>query len=103
MKKTTKRLNHLFIKKTLELNKEQIRKYSVKKIGLFGSYRKGTFTPKSDIDILVKLKKPTFDNYMDLKFYLEKLFGKKIDLITEESVKPALRHIKEEALYAKGI
>ena len=101
MKKT--KITPLLIKKTLETNKEQIRKYSVKKIGLFGSYRKGTFTAKSDIDILVKLKKPTFDNYMDLKFYLEKLFGKKIDLITEESVKPALKHIKEEALYAKGI
>lgn len=97
------KLTSIFIQRTLEKNKEQIRSYSVKKIGLFGSYRKGTFTPKSDIDIVVKLKKPTFDNYMDLKFYLENLFGKKIDLITEDSIKPALKHIKEEALYVKGI
>ena len=30
----------------------------------------------SDIDFLVEFEKPDFDNFMDLVFYLEKLFGR---------------------------
>lgn len=101
--KRKKKLTALFIRKTIGANKLQIHKYSVKKIGLFGSYLKCTQHEKSDLDFLIKLSKPTFDNYMELKFYLEKLFGRKVDLVTEENVKPALKYIKEEALYAKLI
>ena len=43
--------------------------YSVRRIGLFGSFRRGSANNDSDVDILVELDRPTFDNYMDLKFY----------------------------------
>ena len=94
-------LNSKFIIKKIEENKYNIHKYSVKKIGLFGSYLKNNPNKRSDIDFIVRLDKPTFDNYMELKFLLEKMFHKKIDLVTEESLKPALKYIKEDALYAK--
>ena len=57
----------------IEENKEKMRKFGVKRIGLFGSYIKGEQKQKSDIDILVEFKKgmKTFDNYMELKFFLE--------------------------------
>ena len=53
----------------IEQNLETIKKYSVKRIGLFGSYVKNKQTKKSDIDIVVEFKKgkKTFDNYMELK------------------------------------
>ncbi len=89
--------------KTIELHSQQLRKYHVKKIGLFGSFLKNKKKKKSDIDFLVVLQEPTFDNYMGVKFLLERLFHKKIDLVTEESLKPALRYVKKEALYAKRI
>ncbi len=73
----------------------------VQKIGLFGSYIRGTVTPDSDIDFLVVLDKPSFDGYMDLKFYLEDLFGHKVDLVLEKSIKPRLRpYIMAEVVYA---
>jgi len=40
---------------------------------------------------------------MDLKFLLEKMFGKRVDLVSEDSLKPALRYVKKEALYAAGV
>ncbi len=89
--------------KTIEEHREDMRRYSVKKIGLFGSFSKGMQRKRSDLDFLVAFDSPTFDNYMDLKFFLEKIFRKKVDLVAEDSLKPAFKHVKEEAIYAKGI
>lgn len=84
-------------------NREQIRKYGVDEIALFGSYSRTEETPHSDIDILVKFKKnmKSFDNYMDLKFFLEDLFGIKVDLTTSESIKPEFsKMIEQDLVYA---
>jgi len=90
------------IKQTLKERMPEIKeKYGVKNLYIFGSYVRGEQTPKSDIDILVEFEKgkKSFDNYMDLKFYLEDLFGKKVDLIIKEAVKPRLKkYIYEEAI-----
>jgi len=37
---------------------------------------------------------------MELKFLLERLFRRKVDLVVEDSLKPALRYVKKEAVYA---
>ncbi len=74
-------------------NKSAIEKYGVARIGLFGSYSRNQQTVNSDVDVLVRFKKErkTFDNYMDLKFYLEDLLGKKVDLIIVENIKVELK------------
>ena len=54
--------------------------FEVEKIGLFGSYAKGTQTDESDIDIYVEFKHKTFDNLAGLWNFLEELYHKKIDL-----------------------
>lgn len=72
------------------------KEYSVKKIGVFGSYAKGTQTESSDIDILVEFKDPTYDNLIDLAFYLEDLYRKKINLITLKGMSPYLLPIVEK-------
>lgn len=82
--------------KILELmheNQEEIEKYGVKKIGLFGSFITNKQKSNSDIDILVEFKKgkKTFDNYMDLKFFLEDLFKRDVDLVVKESLKVNLK------------
>ena len=102
-KNANKHLSAKKIIKTLEEHKDEIRKHGVKKIGLFGSFSKKTQHRKSDLDFLVQFKYPTFDNYMDLKFLLEKLFHRKLDLVTEEGLKPSLQHIKKEAIYAERV
>lgn len=68
-----------------------LKKYKVRKIGLFGSYAKGVQNKKSDIDFLVEFKEPTFDNFMDLVFALEKLFKRKVDLITNGNLSPYIQ------------
>ena len=59
------------LKRLQEHQEEMHTRFSVKRIGLFGSYLFGNETEKSDIDLIVELSEPSFDNYMDLKFYLE--------------------------------
>ena len=70
----------------LKANNKILKKYHVKKIGLFGSYSRNENDEKSDIDFIVDLNPPSFDNFMDLSFKLEDLFNKKIDLVTENSI-----------------
>lgn len=76
-------------------------RFSVTKIALFGSFARGDDHADSDIDILVEFAKPTFDNYMDLKFYLEDLLERPVDLVMADTVKPRIQSaIESEALYA---
>ncbi|MBI2675927.1 MAG: nucleotidyltransferase family protein [Candidatus Aenigmarchaeota archaeon] len=91
------------ILKSIEKHRKDIRSYGVKRIGLFGSHLKGTSHKKSDLDLLVTFYQPTFDNYMGLKFFLERLFRRKVDLVIEESLKPAFRYVKKEAMYASEL
>ncbi|MDI6737190.1 MAG: nucleotidyltransferase domain-containing protein [Nanoarchaeota archaeon] len=99
MRKLTKRQ----ILRTLEINRNEIKGFGVKKIGLFGSYLKGRPRSKSDVDILVRFGKPTFDGYMGLKFMLERKLRRKVDLVSEDSLKPALKYVKEDAAYVKRL
>ncbi|MEH7444252.1 nucleotidyltransferase family protein [Heyndrickxia sp. MSNUG] len=68
-------------------------KYGVKRIGLFGSYSRGEQKDSSDIDVIVEFNDSqlSFDNYMDLKFYLEDTFQKPVDLVIINDIKPALK------------
>ncbi len=96
-----RQLNTETIIDRLEKNLDKIHTYGVQRIGLFGSFSKGRQSKRSDIDLLVKFKEPTFDNYMDLKFFLEKILKKKVDLVSEDCLKPSLEYIKKEAIYAE--
>lgn len=66
-------------------------RFGVKSLGLFGSIARGEASPRSDVDILVEFNAPSFDHYMDLKFYLEERLGRPVDLVLKGSLKPALR------------
>lgn len=65
--------------------------YNVEKIYLFGSVLNSNFNNESDIDLLVKFKSielsKYFDNYIDFKENLEKLFGRKVDLVEEQTLR----------------
>ncbi|MDO9287780.1 MAG: nucleotidyltransferase family protein [Thermodesulfovibrionales bacterium] len=78
-------------------------KYHVQRIGVFGSFARGEEKEGSDIDVLIELedKYETFDNFMDLKFFLEDLFKRKVDLVTVEALRPQLKdNILGEVVYA---
>jgi predicted nucleotidyltransferase len=56
--------------------------YGVRKIGLFGSYAKGTFDETSDVDVIVEFERPLGFKFIELTEYLERLFGRKVDVLT---------------------
>jgi hypothetical protein len=81
--------------------KEITERFAVRQIGLFGSHLHGAATEQSDVDILVELAHPTFDHYMDLKFFLEDQLGRPVDLVLADSLKPRLKPIiTREVAYA---
>ena len=84
------------IEQTLRNQEDALRKYSVKWLGLFGSYVKEAAREDSDIDLIVEFEKLSFDNYTGLRIFLEDLFEKKIDLVISNSVKPRLKPIIEK-------
>jgi len=77
-------------------------KFGVEEIGVFGSYARGEETADSDVDILIKFKKPSFDALMGAYLYLEKILNKKIDLVTKHRHLSSrfLKIIEKEIIYA---
>jgi uncharacterized protein len=78
-----------------------LRNMGVISLAIFGSVARNEARPDSDVDLLVEIEAPvTFDRYMDVKFYLEDLLNKPVDLVTALSLKPQLRSIVErEAIH----
>ncbi len=82
------------IERKLEEKKEQIKRvFHIKEIGIFGSFIRGEQTASSDIDVLVEFEKghKDFFNYMRLKYYLEELLGRNVDLVIKNAVKSRLK------------
>ena len=81
-------INKASLLESLKLHQKEIKAYGVKSLGLFGSFVRNTPNENSDIDLLVDFEphKKTYDNFMDLSFFLENLFGRKIELVTPQSL-----------------
>jgi len=90
------------ILKTLRAHRDELRqRFGVKSLAVFGSVARGEARPDSDVDILVEFEgRATFDRYMGLKFFLEDLLGRRVDLVTRKALKPRLRpYVEQEAIY----
>lgn len=76
------------------------RRFGVRHLGLFGSTARDEAREDSDVDVLVEFKEPaSFDGYMGLLFYLEELFGRKVDLVTETGLKSQARpHVEKDLI-----
>lgn len=89
----------------LKKNKTIIKeRFGVKKIGIFGSVARGEAKDESDVDVLVEFErgKTSFDNFMDLSFFLESLFGRKVDLITTTGLHKYIRpYVKKEVIWCE--
>ena len=85
-------MNATTIVQTLEREFATLKeRYGVKSLGVFGSMARDDASPHSDVDILVEFDAPSFDHYMELKFYLEERLGRPVDLVLKKCLKPALR------------
>jgi hypothetical protein len=96
-------LNRETILRTLEEHLSELQRLGVQRLGLFGSYLHGRPRAGSDVDLLVRFDRPSFDSYMDTKFLLEDLLGREVDLVTEQALKPAVRHVRDQAAYVPGL
>ncbi len=78
----------------IEDNKLELQKlckqYDIKTMYVFGSASTGNFSETSDIDILISFNEIPFEKYTDNFFHLhaalQKLFNRKVDLLTERSL-----------------
>ncbi len=81
---------------------KQIGAFGVKRLGLFGSFACGQQDADSDVDLLVEfdLGQKSFDAFIHLAFFLEDLFGRRVELVTPESLSPYIGpHILREVEY----
>jgi len=87
--------------KLLSTNMPAFSAMGVRSLALFGSTARDEAGPLSDVDILVEFAGPaTFDGYMELKLRLEDLLGCRIDLVTRQALRPAMRpYVESEAVY----
>ena len=89
-----------YILNFLKTNKQLLNeKYNVTKIGLFGSYVRDEAKENSDIDILVEMP-ASFDNFFDLKYFLENAFGKTVDLGKIKNLRLLVKkYVDKEVVY----
>jgi predicted nucleotidyltransferase len=84
----------------LSLYRNEIMRYSVKSLALFGSAARNRLRKNSDVDFLVQFEQPTWANYIGLKFYLQDLLDREVDLVTPKGLKPAVRlSVEKDLLY----
>ena len=80
---------------TREIIIPKLRRYfatqPIERVWLFGSFSRGEETETSDVDLLVDFNKAEiedyFTNFFDLKYALQKLFGRNVDLVEEQTIK----------------
>ena len=89
------------VKKIADMRRELSERFTVIRIGVFGSFARGDECPDSDVDVIVEFAEPTFDHYMDLKFRLEEVLQRPVDLVMADAVKTRLKPIiEQEVVYA---
>ncbi|MBI3736000.1 nucleotidyltransferase family protein [Candidatus Sumerlaeota bacterium] len=76
-------------------------RFGVKELSLFGSCARDEAGIVSDIDLLVDFENPaTFDGYMNLKFHLEDILGRLVDLVTRKALRKELKtDIERQAVH----
>jgi uncharacterized protein len=71
---------------------EMDRRFGVKSLALFGSVARDEAGEASDVDLLVEFREtPGLSEYMALKFWLEDLLGRPVDLVMKGALKPWAR------------
>lgn len=98
-KKITPTLSIPFIKKCIDEILQNMENKKIKSISLFGSYSKGTATPSSDIDLFLDVDEGfSLFELADLQIGLEKVLGKKVDLVTRKDDDYFINEIKRDEI-----
>lgn len=84
----------------LKENGQRLRSFGVLNLSLFGSFITGNLHADSDVDLLVEFDpgKKNYDNFIDLSFFLEELLGRKVEVVTPQSLSKYIgQHIINQA------
>lgn len=90
------------ITQLIKQNQETISGYGAKHLGLFGSFVRNEVDAESDIDLIVEFipGSKTYDNFINLAYFLEDLFGRRVELVTPSSLSRYLKpHIEKSIQY----
>ena len=75
-----------------ELKPTLKKEFAVREIGLFGSFSDETSSEECDIDLLVELERPIGWKFFSLELYLEKVFNRRVDLVTKSALKEPIKN-----------
>ena len=78
----------------LKNHRSELIQHGVESLAVFGSLARGEWSQDSDIDLLVDFNRPVgLFEFIRLKNYLEKLTGQRVDLVTRDALRPAMREV----------
>jgi len=85
----------------LKSHERDLASFGVRRLAIFGSVARDDDSSDSDVDVLVAFDGPTtIDLYFDLKFWLEELLDRPVDLVTEQALRPEMAdEVNKEALH----
>jgi predicted nucleotidyltransferase len=67
-------------------------RHGVERVRVFGSVARGESTPRSDVDLLIRLKpRHGFSDFMAFCEEAERVLGRRVDVVTEDGLSPYLR------------
>lgn len=95
-------MNREEILQVLKEHSSELKKLDVHSLAIFGSVARGTARKTSDVDILVEFSRPIgLFEFARLKLHLEKLLGRRVDLVTPDAIRKEMREtILREAIHA---
>ncbi|MGH2458602.1 MAG: nucleotidyltransferase family protein [Chloroflexota bacterium] len=84
----------------LTAHREEIERFGVRALSIFGSVARDEAGPESDVDVLVEFERPpSFGQYMALRIFLEDLLATSVDLASIKTLKPRIRsRVEAEAV-----
>jgi predicted nucleotidyltransferase len=85
-------------------HRDDLRQLGIRRIGLFGSFRRDASDSESDVDLLIEFApdEKSFDNFMAASFLLEERLGRSVELVTREALSSHLGpHILEDVEYVE--
>ena len=90
-KTPTRPIDRASVAETLIAHKDDLARFHVRSLELFGSTVRGTAAADSDVDMLVTFDRPVdLITFLELENFMAGLLGRPVDLVPRESVKPLL-------------
>jgi len=92
------------VTQTLTAQKDELRGFGLRRIGIFGSTARGESSVSSDIDLLLDFDpaKKTYKNFIASTTFLEQLFNRPVDAVTPQALSPYIKpHIEKDITYVQ--